>query len=176
MEKSLNFMKSSWNLSKWINHGKIIEFWISHSWKNHWILKWRQFWLTAWVNEYEFYIYIIYWYTIHRIKEEDFYQFSYKHPIVDIRCVRRPCVTCGPAFFCFVTLRIFMEIWKFCLEISLKNHWNFSRRVCGNPVSPEPLVKKTHWTTNFRAWLLKWLEYSAWFRRLGDRVPLVGTF
>ena len=51
-----------------------------------------------------------------------------------IRCVRRPCVTCGPAFFRFVTLRIIMEIWDFCLEISLKNHWNFSMPVCGNPV------------------------------------------
>ena len=28
-----------------------------------------------------------------------------------------------------------MEIWDFCLEISLKNHWNFSRLVCGNPVA-----------------------------------------
>ena len=26
-----------------------------------------------------------------------------------------------------------MEIWNFCCEISLKNHWNFSRLVCGNP-------------------------------------------
>ena len=37
-----------------------------------------------------------------------------------IRCVRRPCVTCGPVFFYFVTFRIIMEIWDFCLEISLK--------------------------------------------------------
>ena len=33
----------------------------------------------------------------------------------------------------FVAFRI-MEILDFFLEISLKNHWNFSRLVCGNPV------------------------------------------
>ena len=38
-----------------------------------------------------------------------------------IRCLRRPCpcVTCGPVFFRFVTFRIIMEIWDFCLDI-----WN----------------------------------------------------
>ena len=50
-----------------------------------------------------------------------------------MRCVRRPWVTCGPVFFHFGTFKIVMEIWDFCLEISLKNHWNFSRLVCGNP-------------------------------------------
>ena len=50
------------------------------------------------------------------------------------RCVTRPCATHGPVFFHFVTFRIIMEIWDFCLEISFKNHWNFSRLVCGNPV------------------------------------------
>ena len=53
-------------------------------------------------------------------------------PVV-IRCVRKPCVTHGSVFFRLVTFRIIMEIWDFCLEISLKNHWNFSRLVCGNP-------------------------------------------
>ena len=49
-----------------------------------------------------------------------------------IRCVRRPCIPFGHVFFRFVTFRIIMEIWDFCLEISLKNHWNFLRLVCGN--------------------------------------------
>ena len=53
-----------------------------------------------------------------------------------IRCVKRPCVTHGPVFFHFVMFRIIMEIWDFCLEISLKNHWNFSRLVSGNPEMP----------------------------------------
>ena len=57
------------------------------------------------------------------------------------KIVRRPCVTCGPVFFCFVTLRIIMEIWEFCLEISLKSHWTFSRLVCGNP----DLGEKSAW-------------------------------
>ena len=34
-----------------------------------------------------------------------------------------------------MTFRIIMEIWEFCLEISLKNHGNFSRLVCGNLVT-----------------------------------------
>ena len=55
------------------------------------------------------------------------------HPILATRYVRRPCVTCGPVIFHFVTFRIIMEIWNFCCEISLKNHWKFSRLVCGNP-------------------------------------------
>ena len=37
-----------------------------------------------------------------------------------IRCVRRPCVTCGPVFFRFVTFRIIMDIWDFFV---LKYHW-----------------------------------------------------
>ena len=35
--------------------------------------------------------------------------------------------------FRFVTFRIIMKNLDFCLEISLKNYWNFSRLVCGNP-------------------------------------------
>ena len=53
-----------------------------------------------------------------------------------IECVRRPCITCDPVFFSFVTFRIIMENWDFCLEISLKNHWKFLRIVCENPVWP----------------------------------------
>ena len=68
-------------------------------------------------------------------------QILWKHPIMVIRCVRRPCVTCGHVFFHFATFRIIMEIWDFCLEISLKNHWKFSRLVCGNPV----VISSVHW-------------------------------
>ena len=78
-------------------------------------------------------IWIIHWYTILQIKQEDFYRFYQMQPKVDIRCVRRPRETCDPVFFYFMTFRIIMEIWEFCLEISLKNHGNFSRLVCGNP-------------------------------------------
>ena len=39
-------------------------------------------------------------------------------------------------------------------------------------VQPEPLFRK-HGTANNWPWLLKWLEYSAWIRRLGVRVSLL---
>ena len=39
----------------------------------------------------------------------------------------------GLDIFRFVKLRIIMKIEIFCLELSLKNHSNFSRPVCGNP-------------------------------------------
>ena len=32
-------LKNHWNSDLFQDHGKIIEFWISYSWKNHWILK-----------------------------------------------------------------------------------------------------------------------------------------
>ena len=41
-------------------------------------------------------------------------------------------------------------------------------------VPPEPLFQK-HGTTNGWPWLLKWLEHSAWIRRLGVRVSLRST-
>ena len=40
-----------------------------------------------------------------------------------------------PVLVHFITFRIIMEIWDFCLGISLKNLWNFSRLFCGNPGS-----------------------------------------
>ena len=61
-----------------------------------------------------------------------------------IECVRRPCITCGPVFFSFVTFRIIMENWDFCLEISLKNHWKFLRIVCENPVWPVACSEGNH--------------------------------
>ena len=51
-------------------------------------------------------------------------------------CDKTMCNTWSCVFH-FVTFRIIMEIWDFCLEISLKNHGNFSRLVCGNPVIPQ---------------------------------------
>ena len=41
-------------------------------------------------------------------------------------------------------------------------------------VPPEPLFQK-HGTTNGWPWFLKWLEHSAWIRRLGVRVSLRST-
>ena len=41
-------------------------------------------------------------------------------------------------------------------------------------VPPEPLFRK-HGTANGWPWLLKWLEHSAWIRRLGVRVSLRST-
>ena len=61
IEKSLNFMKSSWHLEK-----KSLNF-VCYSWKNQWILKQTWLWLTTWVDKYVFNIYIAYWYMITKL-------------------------------------------------------------------------------------------------------------
>ena len=47
-------------------------------------------------------------------------------------CEETMCNMWSCVFPC-INLRIIVEICDFCLEISLKNHWNFFRLVCGNP-------------------------------------------
>ena len=46
----------NWNLSKWKNCGKIIEFWFSQ------IYEFWKLWLTTCADEYVFCIYNVYWY------------------------------------------------------------------------------------------------------------------
>ena len=154
-------LKNHWNSDPFQDHGKIIELHekflkfvkMRKSWKNHWILD--QLLMEKSLNsEIDIVLtnymckeicilhihYLLIYYSSNQVGT--LYRFSWKHPIVVIRCVRRPCVTCGHMFFHFVTFRIIMEIWDFCLEISLKNYWNFSRLVCGNPVSSsKPLAE-----------------------------------
>ena len=117
MEKSLNFGS--------VTHGKVIEFWNRHSFD----------WLHGYINMYFTYTLFTDILVIKSSKEtlHIFWKKRNTQWMV-IRCVRRSCVTCGPVGFRFVTFRIIMEIWDFCLEASLKNHWNFLRLVCGNPV------------------------------------------
>ena len=52
---------------------------------------------------------------------------SKTHSFVDLKCVRRY-LPCGTLFFRFLTFRIIMEIWDFCV---LKYHWKIIEIVYG---------------------------------------------